>query len=982
MAQYTTDVVLGAAATDFADALDAYIEGVSTAAPGLSGTDLGDLGSKASNTPIATNRFAQMNSNTASLTGTNCTYFCTNLRNNDNSVSSPVDFTNATVHLGHDQAGTVEWLFPANWTNVNLFSETTEAVTLGIFGNGTGTVFPVFDADRHITTQGDEARARARPWNWNDVRLYGNGGAQMLLNGVVPDTSSFININFNPAPGRGMFGELPFLPFQDATWGQFYRPDFPLAGDNLWARLTGGMNRRQITWNDNWMIQPQWDIRNLDGQTAQVAVDARCNVYFINLRAPADATNLVLRGGQDVDTAASGSGTTTRGPWRAVNAYGWNPIINGGNNDIKYVWPSFGETAFNVETVPAAFTGGNVDGTAVVPAAFTSGSTEPAGFNGFFLIQSDSGFNESNLLADGDTVEQYTQRDIHIHSYATQVNTIDGQVFTDNFGREIQTVPGAHEINADLTWRQSQIIDEPVDPFLNGQALLTDFSNDITSVDHIYPTLKSVAYADESTSFNRFQMAATEGAIRFLRRVTFTTAGSTSIDASTGNFTVRLQETNVATNLVNTFNFLNILGENDVVDWGTRSRTFAGPITIIGGLHTNFPTNWANGLTFGAGTTNIDRPGAGTELDWRNVEIPDGSSVIIGGTTALSIAGLTLAEQGRVTGTNITFVQPLVENTVTIPAPVGGRLAVTQTIHAADGTSTTTELRAPTEFNGNQPTTFTIDDSVFTNLSATPDFISIYVKYASFIATGPNVVYQESAQNFNFNTDGSPITFAVPLPVADVLVSNAVNYPGASIATVDDGGTLWTEISGAVLTENPFQSQGLAIRTADTPEYFNQWYQGITTTDTTPILDFPSPGTVQWDATRIQFRSGDLSDLTVPAQGGGTAAVQLPLVQTGADWTAINVDIPNGVIIYGGQTPATNRGCGVELSFPTTLDASISLVARAARTGIESSSVGTQVGDMHNYLGNTANNPILTEPQGGFDRTDAAANYGQNIERT
>ena len=74
MGQYTTDVVLGAAATDFADALDAYIEGVSTVAPGLSGTDLGDLGSKGSNTPIATNRFAQMTSNTASLTGTNCTY--------------------------------------------------------------------------------------------------------------------------------------------------------------------------------------------------------------------------------------------------------------------------------------------------------------------------------------------------------------------------------------------------------------------------------------------------------------------------------------------------------------------------------------------------------------------------------------------------------------------------------------------------------------------------------------------------------------------------------------------------------------------------------------------------------------------------------------------------------------------------------------------------------------------------------------------
>ena len=164
-----------------------------------------------------------------------------------------------------------------------------------------------------------------------------------------------------------------------------------------------------------------------------------------------------------------------------------------------------------------------------------------------------------------------------------------------------------------------------------------------------------------------------------MRSVTFTTTGSSSI-ATAGAFTIRLQETNAGTDLVNTLNFLNVLGASDIVEWTTRNRTFAGPITIIGGGHLNFPTNWANGLTFN-GQVVVDRPAAGTELDWRNVEVPGGSSVIISGSTALSVAGLTLAEQGRVTGTNITFVQPLVENTVTIPAPVGGRLAVTQTNH-------------------------------------------------------------------------------------------------------------------------------------------------------------------------------------------------------------------------------------------------------------------------------------------------------------
>ena len=451
-----------------------------------------------------------MDNNTGSITATNCTYFCTNLINSSQDLSAPVTFTNVNLHLGQDVAGAgiTNWFFPTTFNTVDIFSDSTNVVTVGVYGNGTGTNFPTFDADGHITAIGNESMRAARPYNWNNVRLFGNGGLRMLINGVVPDTSSFANVDFNPADGRGAFGELPYVPFSDARWGQFYRTDLaPYAtGENVFARQTGGMNRRQINWTNNWLIQPQWDIRNLDGQTASIAVDGRCYVYFVNMNIPANAANLTLRGGQAVTTVGGGSGTTQDGPVRIINAYGWNPIINNRTNDIKYVWPSFGETAFTVHTVPATYTGGNTDGTSVVPANFASGSTEPADFNGFFLVQSDTGVLESNLLADGDTIEQYTQRDIHIFSYATQINTVDGTNFTDNFGREIQTVPGAHEINADLTWRQSQVIDEPVDPFLNGRALLTDFSNDFTSVDHIYPTLKSVAYADESTSFLRFQI--------------------------------------------------------------------------------------------------------------------------------------------------------------------------------------------------------------------------------------------------------------------------------------------------------------------------------------------------------------------------------------------------------------------------------------------------------------------------------------------
>ena len=131
-----------------------------------------------------------------------------------------------------------------------------------------------------------------------------------------------------------------------------------VGGDNLWARLTGGMDRNDIDIATNWMIQPQWDIRNLDGQTAQVAVDGRCFVYFVNFNLPADASNLVLRGGQGTDATSSGQ----EGPTRIISAYGWNPIINKqtiNTNDIKYVWDDSIATGFQIHTVPATFTGAN-----------------------------------------------------------------------------------------------------------------------------------------------------------------------------------------------------------------------------------------------------------------------------------------------------------------------------------------------------------------------------------------------------------------------------------------------------------------------------------------------------------------------------------------------------------------------------------------------------------------------------------------------
>ena len=243
-------------------------------------------------------------------------------------------------------------------------------------------------------------------------------------------------MNFNPAPGRGAFGELPFLAFADAGWGQFYRTDLVFAsGENVWARLTGGMDRNDINISNNWMIQPQWNVENLDGQTASVAVDGRCFVYFVNMALPADASNLRLRGGQGTQASAGGQ----NGPTRIIQAYGWNPIINNRTNDIKY-----GFDGFIMQSVPATFTGGNTDGTSVLPAAFANGDVEPADFNGFFIIQEDTGPLTSNVLGDGTGITQYTPRDIQIFSYDTQVNTITGTTFNQNFGRTITTTLTKH----------------------------------------------------------------------------------------------------------------------------------------------------------------------------------------------------------------------------------------------------------------------------------------------------------------------------------------------------------------------------------------------------------------------------------------------------------------------------------------------------------------------------------------------------------
>ena len=98
-----------------------------------------------------------MTTNTASLTGTNCTYFCTNLFNGGTANSSPVNFTNSSIHLGHDEPAPnndiVDWWFPTNFNNVNIYNEATGSLTFGILVLVCNN-FPTFELEGNIATPG------------------------------------------------------------------------------------------------------------------------------------------------------------------------------------------------------------------------------------------------------------------------------------------------------------------------------------------------------------------------------------------------------------------------------------------------------------------------------------------------------------------------------------------------------------------------------------------------------------------------------------------------------------------------------------------------------------------------------------------------------------------------------------------------------------------------------------------------------------
>ena len=365
--------------------------------------------------------------------------------------------------------------------------------------------------------------------------------------------------------------------------------------------------------------------------------------------------------------------------------------------------------------------------------------------------------------------------------------------------------------------------------------------------------------------------------MRFLGDVTFDATRSNSISGVTGAFIVRLQDSNTGVGVVPILNFTTLAGTgNHTVDWALNTRTFDAAITLIGGVHSNFPLDWSNGLTFG-GTVEIGRPTAGTELDWTNVEIPAGVAVSFPGTAAISIRGLTTAEQGRITGQNITFVENPVINTLRIPAQEGWFA-----LRIRDGSDT--EAVAPRRFSPTEiaagEVTFTLSDqtspdgAAFSNL-VDGDFAEVFVKYDSTPNLANSVVYQEQYQRVNYLSaaanNGSIISFTQTQQVAQTLVEAASAVTPTRFVVEPTPGT---SAVGQVQLRNPTGDTAFnpldngdtlsgAIQLGNFETVFQSFYQNRGTT-TDPTTVYGQGNITTFDGDRLRIRSGNRPGGTPP----------------------------------------------------------------------------------------------------------------------
>ena len=366
--------------------------------------------------------------------------------------------------------------------------------------------------------------------------------------------------------------------------------------------------------------------------------------------------------------------------------------------------------------------------------------------------------------------------------------------------------------------------------------------------------------------------------------------------------------------------------------WGAggygNGITFDGPITIVSGIHEHFPEDWTNGLTFG-GAVEIDRTTTGAVLDWSNVNIPDGATVNFTGTTALSIAGLTAVEQGRISGDNITY--PAETNAVTPMIPDGfagdGRFVIKQVGGAIVNTrDITAGVLGGTDF------TVAEDDAA--------NYIAYYKLDGAF--NSPTVDYQIAIFPFT-GTGLTSDTTVAPAVVPSVFTGALTAAPATQVAafTPSTGANINLVWSGDVIDNAQLTASNILV--AKNADAWIDWHAAN-------------------DFTVEQYELG-------PGSGGAWQSSVTFTSDTGQQRTVTQQS--NFTRVQAGTPPNTyDQVTNVNVG-----NAPISVVIAA----IDSSDTATSVEDIKNYAGYRSENPLLNGPQGG--PIDNSMDYRDRIER-
>ena len=330
------------------------------------------------------------------------------------------------------------------------------------------------------------------------------------------------------------------------------------------------------------------------------------------------------------------------------------------------------------------------------------------------------------------------------------------------------------------------------------------------------------------------------------------------------------------------------------------------------------------------------------------------------GSGDITIAGVTMDAFAAFndTGTgNVTFLAAPVSNTIQIDRTRNGYYAIVTRI-----SGTETVVRGPARIS--TFTDFTFNSTTFPNIL---DEVEVYVKYDSVTSgLGAPEFFQEFRSTFflDRNNDGRIFNIEVPAPVSTALVGDATDGLPANVGiteTYNDAlapNEVLLTITNTTSNDplNIAQAAGLTLAATigNTEQYFESWFRNRATTFD-PIFTYGQNEVINWDNRRITFASGDET----------------------ADATPFRVQhvVQNWSSTPDTGTFALSRTGAGEVSPQISGAASIGTVIQA----IDGSNTASSVEDIKNFAGNQSTNPLLVNPQGGFDRS---VDYRNNINRS